>query len=104
VPKTIEHHADVKQERKTTTLKILKHTPPIKPTDPHVVGKPPAIPQHLATPRTVTVPTAPVIPPQEAGTQPLHHGSLSRPANERTAQLDRIYLENAARSPGLKRD
>jgi hypothetical protein len=95
VLKTIEHHAAVKQERTTTTLKILKDNPPLRPTDPHVTATLPAIPQHLATPGTVTIPKAPMIPPHvekvipkytppaptKTGTKPLQHGSLNRPAD-----------------------
>jgi hypothetical protein len=93
VLKTIEHHADLRQERSATTAKILKENPPLRPTDPHAVVKLPSVPQHLVTPKTVLIPPAPsppahlekVIPkytppvPPRADTKPLHHGSLRLP-------------------------
>ena len=99
VIKTIEHHADVKLDRKNTTIKITKETT-IKVGDPHHVGKLPAIPKHLETPKAIVRPPAVVIPahvekvvpkyelpkPPRASGKP--HSSLNRPAGAWMAQAE----------------
>jgi WXXGXW repeat (2 copies) len=101
VLKTIEHHAQVNQERKQTAIKILKETPPIRPSDAHVEAKLPALPQHLITPKAVAIPQAPAVPahvekvipkytppaPPKASSTPTHHGRLSWPVDVWVAQV-----------------
>jgi hypothetical protein len=103
VIKTVEHHNDVRLERKTVETKIFKDTPPFKPTDPHQVGKLPVIPKHLETPTHVTPPPAiPVIPkhvekvvpkydppkPPHANPKPLPKASADRQPEELTAHAE----------------
>ncbi len=86
VLKTVAHHAEVRDVRRTTEAKIMKETPVVRPSDAHQVGKIPPVPQHLVGPRELKLPPAPVIPKHEErvvpkyeppkapkfGTKPLH--------------------------------
>jgi WXXGXW repeat (2 copies) len=99
VLKTVAHHAEVVQVRKVTEAKIVKENPVFKPSDAHQVVKLPAIPPHLVAPKTVMMPTAPVIPKHEErvvpkyeppkspklGTKPLH-GRIDPPLPEMRAE------------------
>ena len=42
-----EHHDAVRVERKVVETKIIKGTPPLRPTDAHQIGNVPEIPKHL---------------------------------------------------------
>ncbi len=63
--KTIAHHTEVTQVRRTTETKIVKETPVVRPGDAHQVGKLPALPPHLVAPKAVVRPAAPVRPAHE---------------------------------------
>jgi hypothetical protein len=109
VTKTVEHHTEVIKERKTIETKIVKGTPPFKPTDPQQIGKLPVIPKHLETPSHVTPPAVPIIPklvekvvpkydppkPPKANAKPLPKTSLDRHPEELTASAE----WNASRRP-----
>jgi WXXGXW repeat (2 copies) len=99
VIKNVEHQSAVRVERKVIETKIIKGTPPLRPTDAHQVGKLPELPKHLETPRAIVIPKSPTIPahvekvlpkyePPKAvhlSPAPLRHTSVPRPSATRIA-------------------
>jgi hypothetical protein len=113
--KTVEHHDAVRVERKVVEAKIVKGTPPLRPTDAHQVGKLPEIAKHLEAPKMIELPKAPTIPahvekvvpkyePPKApkvSPKPLHHGSVARPPAALVVWIDDRQANVEVRVRGL---